>query len=109
GNRTVVGDGNLRIQGLSLVCGDGEYEERVRSSPGSVGGYPAGLLGKRSRKPGDYESLAADLLNHYLQYPEPLLGEQVQPLADVNVHAQPANALADEPVSVSSERLLVDR
>src|SRR5262249_9731016 len=38
GNRTVVRHGNLRVQRLALVRGDGEDEQRARSGPGSVGG-----------------------------------------------------------------------
>ena len=99
----VVQGGNLRIQRLALVRGDGEDEQGVCSGPGGVSGKPAGLLGKGSRQPGDHESPASNLFNHDLKDPQAFLREQVRPLARVHVHGQPAKALADEPVNVSSE------
>jgi hypothetical protein len=81
----------------------------ARSGAGGVSRQPAGLLRKRGREPGDDESPAADLLNDDLQHPEPFFRKQVRALAGVHVHGHPANALANQPVNVASERLLVDR
>jgi hypothetical protein len=99
----MVQGGNLWIQRLALVRGDREDEQGVCSGPGGVSGKPAGLLGKRSREPGDHESPATGLFNHDLEDPQTFLREQVRSLARVHVHGQPANALASEPVNVSSE------
>jgi hypothetical protein len=66
-HRSVVGDGDLRIERLALVHGGREHEQRVRAGGRGVGGQARGLGGVRAREPGDDRRATARLLGDHLE------------------------------------------